>query len=152
MNYLASLYTGDTSRYSDNTKNTLKFLNKYFEYSETERELLMGMYRHKLVHLFQPSPFFTFKNKRYSWAMILKGSKKDHLRLRKYKIILHPSHSVFLRTNYMFSVVIDVFLQDIVYTANKYMTDLKKDVNLQKKYEMAIDQIFELKNKQKGLL
>ena len=103
----------------------------------------MKIYRHKLVHLFQPGHLVEYRNKSYSWRIYNKN-KRMHLVISKKNQLITPAPSVSLMVHYVFSISIMTFMQEIVLVAEKYYKKLLIDSSLQKNFDKAINDVFSI--------
>jgi len=75
LDFLSALYSGNANPSAPTTRQLEDFIDKYINYSSKKRNLLLKIYRHKLVHLFQPGHLVNYKNKSYSWKIYHKNKK-----------------------------------------------------------------------------
>jgi hypothetical protein len=144
LDLLAAFHGGNASSSASTTASVKAFLKKYFSYNEDQRELLLKMYRHKLVHLFQPGIVVEYKNHTYSWS-IHHSQPLMHLKiLPNTRPSFNPVPSVRIKLQYIFSISIQDLMNEIISAASKYLEDLEKEPTLQTKFENAISQIFKL--------
>lgn len=147
LDFLSALYAGDAGANASTTAQVTSFIHSYFGYSSKKTDLLLKIYRHKLVHLFQPGHIVEYKNVTYSWTIYDKNKKK-HLVTSKVNKLINPAPSVRLKIDYIFSISIITFMEEICSAANGYFKDLIKKENsrLQRNFDKAINDIFSITN------
>lgn len=143
LDFLSALHSGNASTKSSTVKQVENFILEYFNYSPKKRELLLQIYRHKLVHLFQPGHLVEYRNKSYSWRIYNKN-KRMHLVISRKNKLITPVPSVSLMVNYIFSISIVTFMQEIMLAAEKYYKKLLIDNSLHKNFDKAINDIFSI--------
>lgn len=143
LDFLAALNSGNTETTASTTKQVEDFIEEYFNYSKKKEELLLKIYRHKLVHLFQPGHLVEYRNKSYSWKIYNKN-KRMHLVISKVNKLINPAPSVRLMIHCVFSISIITFKDEIITAADRYFVSLTKDYELQKKFDKAINGIFSI--------
>lgn len=143
LDFLAALYAGNASTNASTSRQLEDFIKEYFNYSVKKRELLIKIYRHKLVHLFQPGHLVEYKNKSYSWR-IYNNNKKMHIIISRKNELINPAPSVRLVVHYIFSISIITFMQEIISAAEKYYKKLLMEELLQKNFDKAINDIFSI--------
>lgn len=143
LDFLSALHSGNAGASSSTTKQVKDFLAEYFDYGPKKRELLLEIYRHKLVHLFQPGHLVEYKNKSYSWRIYTRNRKK-HLVITKKNGPISPAPSVRLMVHYIFSVSITSFTQDVTLAAEKYYKELMRNKTLQINFDRAMNHIFSI--------
>lgn len=143
LDLLSAFYGGNASTLASTTANVKNFLKTYFSYSEDQRDLLLSMYRHKLVHLFQPGNVIEYKHHTYSWR-IHHSEQSMHLKIWPSTKLINPAPSVRIKLDYIFSISIQDLMNEMITSSSKYLTDLETNPDLQTKFEKAIEQIFTL--------
>lgn len=143
LDFLSALHSGNAKTKSSTTKQVENFITEYFDYSPKKRELLLKIYRHKLVHLFQPGHLVEYKNKSYSWKIYIRNKQK-HLVISKINKLILPAPSVQLMVHYVFSISIITFMQDVIFGAEKYYKSLLSNDVLQVNFDRAINHIFSI--------
>lgn len=146
LDFLSALYSGNAGTASSTTKQVKSFLDRYFDYSPKKRDLLLKIYRHKLVHLFQPGHLVSYKGKGYSWK-IYSQNKKKHLVISSKNKLINPAPSVRLTIHYVLSISTITFMEEIILAAQAYQDDLMKDKNLQVNFDKAMNDIFSIPNR-----
>lgn len=106
-----------------------KYMNDFMDYGINESKMIQKIFRHKLVHLSQPSPIVIKDGKNITW-------KIHHSEIEKH---LNPD----LLKNGTFNISIIDLVNDIEKSTKKYLISLKKDNNLQQQCEKALSQIYE---------
>lgn len=80
IDLFASFYTG---RFNKNSKNMEKYLTDLMEYDQNVTDMVMGIFRHKLVHTAQPKLFFkNINGQMYSWGYAHNDGRR-HLTVEK---------------------------------------------------------------------
>lgn|GEM_PF-3462459 len=121
-------------------------MKKYMKYNSDDVELILKMYRHKIVHLAMPKPIIEHNGKYLSWKLHDENSN-NHLK----KDNIPRDISIFgYRKDYYdekFIINIQKFKDDIIESITRptdgYLAELKNDGQLQKKFEIAINQIYD---------
>lgn len=112
-------------------------------YTRENADLLINLFRHKLVHLAQPNPVF-----RRNWDVI---TWKYHHYNRQFHLKKIPmpqgtrlqATSVSpVRVTHEFNISIMDLVKDIKDSTTRYLDLLEKMPHLQDKYEAAINQIY----------
>src|SRR5215217_3637812 len=68
IDLLGSLFEGDASGTADTTNNSKRYMKFFMNYTKEQSDLLIDIFRHKLVHLAQPKFVYTDnKGKKFTW-------------------------------------------------------------------------------------
>ena len=62
-------------------------MRNYMGYTEQQSDLIIQIFRHKLVHLAQPRPIFSYKNKVVTWEYVYEHTSSYRGFAFKYKIL-----------------------------------------------------------------
>jgi hypothetical protein len=80
INLLGALVTGRADRRADNKEISIYYMTCFMHYSAENAAILIDLFRHKLVHLAQPSAWIRFGSEKITW----KHHHHDrHFHLRK---------------------------------------------------------------------
>jgi len=63
----------------DTTANSKNYMRNYIGYTEQESDLIIQIFRHKLVHSAQPRPIFSYNNKIVTWQYHHENTSKHLL-------------------------------------------------------------------------
>jgi len=142
LDFLSALYNGNASHSATITNNFKTLLREYFSYSDDQGELILSIYRHKLVHLFQPGTVIEYKGHTYSWR-IHNSEPSMHLKIWSNKgSLINPASCIRIKLEYVFSISIRDLIEEIVNAASNYLKDLEVKPELQANFEKALKQIY----------
>lgn len=146
VDLLGALLGGDAKGPKGMTERTKSYMRRFMHYSEDHCALLMDLFRHKIVHLAQPSAVTLFKNSRTSW-----GYRHDDLQHHLKLVPLTPpprvtvASALQITVDQRFEISIRHFVEDIidsVYAPGGYLHSLASDADLQDKFANAIMDIY----------
>lgn len=150
INLLGALATGRADKSAPDKEISIYYMRRFMHYSYDDAEILIELFRHKLVHLAQPNPVIKYGPKvMMTWATH-HNNKEYHLKreplpqgnvLDGYDIISHWHIPV----THRFNIRIMDFTLDIKDSAtgfNGYLDLLAKCPHLQDKYKKAINHIY----------
>ena len=146
VDLLGALLGGNAKGPKGMTKRAKYYMRRFMHYSEDQSILLIDLFRHKIVHLAQPSPVTLFKNSKTSWGYWHDDSH-HHLKL----VPLTPSPQITVTSalqitaDQRFEISIHHFIKDIVdsvHAPDGYLHSLSSDVDLQNKFEKAVGEIY----------
>jgi len=131
------------------TKKSKQYMQKYMYYTQEQTDLLMGIFRHKIVHLGQPKQIIENNDRKISWRYH-HSNPEIHLKLIKFTNTKYfeVTSQYRIEVDYEFNICISEFVKDIknsVYEPEGYIHSLKKDTNLQDKFEKAIKDYYDPK-------
>lgn len=136
IDLLGALYGGDASGRKSTSKLALNYMTDVMQYPKDKAKLLQKVFRHKIVHLAQPKPIVKINGKYYSWGYH-HNKRGIHLQVRATN---QPNLFEFWIS--IWSLVEDII--GSVFKPNGYLDRLGKEPNLQRNFEIAYKQIFEL--------
>ena len=147
VDMLGALMAGNASRSAPTPKQSKEYMRRFMYYSADQCDLLLVIFRHKIVHLAQPSPIVEHNGRRLSWGC-WHDDRAHHLQLislppgaqRQITSILSQSWT------HRFEVSITHLVKDLVdsvYRPEGYLHSLSKNADLQDKFDTAIKQIHE---------
>ena len=136
-------------RNMDSDYQTQTYMQLYMKYSAYQTELLMQIFRHKVVHLAIPNPIYkNDQGKRIVWVYFHMDTP-IHLQLvpalPNSQLTITPSWTI--PYDYEFILSIERFVKDIKNSVddgsgNGYLPEVRKDVNLQSTFKDAICEIY----------
>ena len=145
IDLLGALFSGN-ARSGNTTENSSKFMKKYFDRTDDKLRLLQRIYRHKIVHLSQPKPAMLYNGELLAWEHN-EGSTSKHLTIEHSrgdidifgisKIHCHGKFIVSIRT------LKDDIKRSVIKSPGGYLADLRNDKELQNKFVIAINQIYD---------
>ena len=99
--------------------------------------LLYGLYRHSLVHHYQPTVILTNKNEKVSWA-IVKNSKSNHLICTEKK---YPESNGKLMNHKILTINLEIFFADLMRSIDEFEKDTLKYFSVSKRILRAYDKL-----------
>ncbi|MEK7313420.1 MAG: hypothetical protein AAB065_03000 [Deltaproteobacteria bacterium] len=141
---LGALHGGNAAKSGNQPQ---KYLKNFMHYTKEQMDLLMKIFRHKIVHLAQPSPVIKYNNNYISWHYYHE-KHENHLKLVKHN---HRVKFLFTKSKYIeytheFNISIAGLMEDILKSVNKpqegYLAQLKNNVGLQKNFKEAYTAIY----------
>jgi hypothetical protein len=146
IDLLGSLLEGDASRKSDTTNNSKRYMKMFMNYTIEQTNLLIDIFRHKLVHLAQPQfVYIDNHGKKITWRYYHDNSEK-HLRIDELDITINVTFTYNIYASYQFNLGIIQFVLDIkdsVLRPNGYLNALETTPFLQTNFVKAIEQIYQ---------
>ncbi|ABW68071.1 hypothetical protein Dole_2267 [Desulfosudis oleivorans Hxd3] len=144
---LGALYAGDASKKARTTEQSKRYMKRFMSYTNEQCEMLMEIFRHKIIHLAQPKAIIEYKGKKVTWRY-WHDNKISHLKLTKLKekVDISVSSNWALTAEYEFAISIIHLVQDIensVFDSEGYFHSLKTCVDIQDSFEKAISEIYE---------
>jgi hypothetical protein len=146
IDLLGALVSGRAHKNAHTTVQSIQYMTCFMGYSTENATILIDLFRHKLVHLAQPSPLIRNGSEVITW--------KHHHQDRQFhlKKIPHEQRSEIgdvpsdwhIQVTHEFNISIMDFAIDIKGSAmgpNGYFEILENSPYLQAKYELAINQI-----------
>lgn len=143
MDFLAALYRGNAKTDSPTTEQTKEFMRDFLSYTKDQRNLILLLYRHKLVHISQPGVIVVYKGETFSWR-IYHDNKNEHLNVKVENKDINPAPCVRLRIKNILSISILQLMRDVVVASNEYLDKLEKENSLQERFDAAINDIYSL--------
>ncbi len=119
------------------TNKSFNYMMDFMHYPELESKLIQKVFRHKIVHLAQPSPSQKYAGKEYSWAYS-HNDRSKHL-----KIFVEPTMQVSIFHISIWSLTEDI--SDSVFGSTGYLGKLADDTpeghDLREKFNNAYKEI-----------
>jgi len=148
VDLLGALSNGDASRKARISEQSANYMTKYMSYTEEQAQLLMTIFRHKIVHLAQPRSVTEYNGKKVAWRY-WHDNAEHHLKLVKLNEVVNKpiTSAKSIKADYEFSVSISHLVVDISKSANEpegYLHSLKTNVDLQDRFERSIVEIYGL--------
>lgn len=151
IDLLASLYCGDARGSGNTTKYREMYMKDMMKYDEDQCHLLQKIIRHKLVHLGSPRTVYTYKKKNINitWYHVHDDPGRErHLQLKfvSSKGYIQPEFTIIKHNaTHYFWIGIKQLVEDIkqsVQGPKGYLSKLKTDPTLRKKFDKAIFEIY----------
>jgi hypothetical protein len=146
VDLFGALYAGRADNHAPTTSQSISYMTSLMNYIFADADIIVNLFRHKLVHLAQPNPVIRHNSELITWRYH-HDDKQFHL-----KKIQLPKNSTITITSiwsipviHEFNISIMDFVRDIkdsVNSANGYLDLLEKTTYLQDRFEMAIEQIY----------
>lgn len=134
IDLLGALYCGDARPEAPVTFNARKYMTDVMKYGLLEATLIQKVFRHKLVHLAQPTPLTRYEEKEYLWRWV-HNNRRAHL-----TILDHEA-----KNRFWFEISIWSLAEDIetsVVGTGGYLSRLNCESELQGKFLDAYEHIF----------
>jgi len=146
IDLLGALHSGN-AKGGNTVIQAKEYMQKFMNYTIEQSDLLIELFRHKLVHLAQPKPVIKYGDQNISWHEWHKNSTKHLVKDKlkdKTKIVVTSGLS--LEAEHEFNVSIMDLVKDIKNSAvgpNGYLATLERTPDLQDRFERAISQIYD---------
>jgi hypothetical protein len=146
IDLLGSLSSGRADKKAPTTQQSASYMTSFMNYTFENANILLNLFRHKLVHLAQPNPVNRRDSELITWRYH-HDDKQYHLK----KIQLPPNSTVSITSTWTISITheFDIsimdFVRDIKDSTNRpngYLDLLEKTPHLQDRLEMALNQIY----------
>jgi hypothetical protein len=149
VDLLGALFSGQAdNKKARTTEQSISYMTSLMNYTFGTAEILLNLFRHKLIHLAQPNPVIQHDSESLTWRYHHDDRqfhlKKDPLP-QNLTISVTPSRSK--TVTHEFNISIMDFVRDIkdsVYRLSGYLDLLGKTPHLQDRFESAIEQIYSL--------
>ncbi len=136
IEYLGILWKNPVEKYRNKRKSyysksqvekaAIPYIKKYLGKVRPEYKkysgLLYGLFRHSLVHHFQPNVIILNNKDKLSWG-IIKNSTKNHLTISKEKF---TAPNGYLINHFTLNINIDIFFQDLIKSVHEFENDALK--------------------------
>jgi hypothetical protein len=146
VDLLGALYAGRADNRAPTTSQSISYMTSFMNYTYADADILLNLFRHKLVHLAQPNPVIRHNSELITWRYH-HDNKQFHLK----KIQLPQNSSVAITSTWNISVTHEFnisimdFVRDIKDSVNRingYFDLLEKTQLFQNRFETAIEQIY----------
>jgi hypothetical protein len=146
VDLLGALYSGRADNRAPTSQQSISYMTRFMNYTFESADILLNLFRHKLVHLAQPNPVIRRNSEFITWRYH-HDDKQHHLK----KIQLPPNSKISIASTWdvslthEFDISIKDFVRDIkdsVYRPNGYLDTLEKTPHIQDNFELAIEQIY----------
>jgi len=146
IDLLGALLGGDAKSTKGMTKRTKVYMRRFMHYSDDHCTLLMNLFRHKIVHLAQPSTVIEFQGTSTAWGC-WHDDATHHLKFAP----LAPARAVSVTSGIQieakqrFEISIRHFVEDIstsVHSPGGYLHQLSTDADLQDNFTKAIEGVY----------
>jgi hypothetical protein len=145
IDFLGALLAGN-ARSGNTTENSAKYMKRYLGYSDDKLRLLQRIYRHKIAHLSQPKSAMIYNGQIIAWRHD-ENIPSKHLGIDPVPRIIDILGLGKIHCNGEYIVSIWVLKDDIKKSVIKspggYLEELKKDIDLQHKFVIAVNQIYD---------
>lgn len=146
IDLLGALCEGDATRNAKTVSNSKNYMRRFMNYTKEQCDLLLDIYRHKMVHLAQPRFVYQDSNGRKITWQYYHDNPEKHLLIEKIPsgTSLHITSSWSISVDHVFQIGIKQFMNDIKESTEKpqgylHLLELTKD--LQDNFSTAIEQI-----------
>ena len=142
IDLLGSLFTGRAS-HKGTTEKSRKYMEELMNYTSEQAELILKVFRHKLVHLADPAPLSLYKDKIVAWRYY-HGYTLDHLTLLDDQGEVIIKLGSFVHFDQVFTLGITQFMQDIrcsVFKPGGYIEKLRTEADTFQRCKDAICKI-----------
>jgi len=146
IDFLGALFSGRADKKAPTTQQSIDYMTSFMNYTFENADILVNLFRHKLVHLAQPDPVIQHNSEKLTWRYH-HDDKRFHLRKvqlpQKSTIATTTIQSIYV--THEFNISIMDFVRDIMDSVNRpngYLDSLEKTPHLQDRFEMAIAQIY----------
>lgn len=146
IDLLGALVAGRTDENAPTPSQSKEYMRRFMTYSPTDADILIDLFRHKLVHLAQPGPMIRRNSEVISWRYYHDDS---HFHLKKLPAQgkkVHANSDWIIPVTHEFHISIIDFVKDIKNSTTKkpkgYLEMLKQKPLLRQNYENAINQIY----------
>jgi hypothetical protein len=146
IDLFGALLGGDAKPFAATTNQAEQYMRHFMRYTDEQSNLLMKIFRHKVVHLAQPRAVIDDRGRHVSWG-IWHEAREHHLKLVQVdrgERQLTWNWSV--TWTHRFEISVMHFMQDIresIVRASGYLHRLDQDQCLRKKFAAAIKQIYD---------
>jgi hypothetical protein len=139
VDLLGALSAGNASRNAPTSRQAKASMRRFMHYSEEQCDLLLDIFRHKIVHLAQPSPVVEHYGRKLSWGC-WHNERGHHLQLISLpQGTQRPVTSIRSQSwTHRFEVSITHLVKDLVdsvYQPGGYLHLLSQDADLQDKFD-----------------
>jgi hypothetical protein len=130
----------------DTTGYSKDYMRSFMGYTEQQSDLIIEIFRHKLVHIAQPRPVYRYNNKIVAWQYVHENTPK-HLILEDVisTQILYIKSDWHVTIDQIFTLGITQFMQgirDSVIRHGGYLDRLETDVSLLNNFKKAIEETY----------
>ena len=158
IDLLGALYAGH-ARKGNTVSNSKEYMRTFMKsngkfYEKWQVELLQMLFRHKIVHLSEPKTSIHYKGKVIGWRHDETNThKNEHLQIvypnppRKLHSDIYGKTTIYGDGEFVISILqFEEEIKDsVTRSTDGYLNKLRADPKLQKKFETAINQIFDPK-------
>jgi hypothetical protein len=133
-----------TGKSVNTTQNTQYYLRQFMGYTQDQTDLIIEIFRHKLVHLAQPRNVFSHNGKAVTWQYVHENTS-DHLILKDSPLSIHIKSDWQVNVDQVFTLGITQFMQDIIDSVIRhggYLDKLETDPNILGNFRNAIEQTY----------
>ena len=146
IDLLGALASGRADKNAPTTQQSISYMTNFMNYTFENADILLNLFRHKLVHLAQPKSVVRRDPELITWKYY-HDNKLIHLK----KIQLPQNTNVSISSIWTISIthefnisIMDLVrdIRDSTIRPNGYLDLLEKTPHLQDRFEMAISQIY----------
>jgi hypothetical protein len=147
IDLLAALYAGNTdSTPGEKTKRSKRYMREFMNYKDHLINLLQGIFRHKLVHLSEPTYGFLYNGKWVGWVHDERPSSK-HLDMKDDNHTHYDLHGKGVWHDMIFNVKITQFKNDIITSVidkqKGFLAQIKADKETRENFKRAMYEILQ---------
>jgi hypothetical protein len=146
VDLLGALSSGRADKKALTTQQSISYMTNFMNYTFENAEIILNLFRHKLVHLAQPDPIIQHNSDSITWRYH-HDNRQFHLK----KVQLPPNTRIPITSvrdilvTHEFNISIMDFVRDIKDSVNRpngYLDSLENTPHLQDRFENAIGQIY----------
>jgi hypothetical protein len=132
----------------DTTTNSKNYMRNYMGYTEQQSDLIIQIFRHKLVHLAQPRPTFSYKNKVVTWEYVHEHTSR-HLLIQDLpsdtKYYIKTDWSIGIDQKFTIGIMqMMLDIRDSILRHGGYLDQLETNTNtVLDNFEKAIEETYE---------
>jgi hypothetical protein len=146
VDLLGALCAGDASRKANTSQQSIDYMRRFMHYTDEQTNLLMVIFRHKIVHLAQPKAVSEYNGRKVAWRY-WHDNTEGHLKLTKLKepVQLQLTSSWVVTADHEFEFSIAHLVKDIaasVHEPGGYLHTLATITDLQDRFEKALSEIY----------
>ena len=143
IDLLGALYAGNATKDHPATKQSMDYMQQLMGYTKDQTHLLMGIFRHKIVHLAQPKTIIEYKGQLIGWRYWHDNSTQ-HLQLNKLPRTVAIQRGLPWQqwADHEFGISIAHLVKDIRASARRYLSLLQGNPTLRNHFEKAISEIY----------
>jgi hypothetical protein len=145
IDLLGSLFEGDASRKADTTNNSKRYMRRFMNYTLEQTNLLIDIFRHKLVHLAQQKIVYTDnQSKKFTWIYHHNDAEK-YLKIEEVNLSISITSTYSIQVTHQCNIGIMQFMLDIkdsVERSRGYLNALETTPALQTNFINTTEQIY----------
>jgi hypothetical protein len=144
IDLLGYLLKGDIE--SGTTINSKRYMKGFMNYTTEQTDLLINIFRHKLVHLAEPKFVYRDTKKRNITWKYYHDDAENHLKIEEVNLTINITSTYSIHATHRFNIGIMQLMDNIkdsVERSTGYLDTLETTPNLQNNFSNAIEQIYQ---------